>query len=668
MDNEYGTRYNEQPNIDRLDGHEGVAQEDDVFALNMPDEDITRLLNNKINDSRTFWNNEDGFNLRNRRQRNARFLVGDHWHNIPLFQYHVPYIQNEIWIAEHVTSAVVTSRLPELEVYPAQDTPDSRALAQDLAALMRWHGEEYGLQEILCNIVLSMLNNYVGFVELYWDEDVGLNGDVVPCYLDPADVIIDKRAKLGKNPSFICITKQGTSDELMSQFPNKKAEIQGRLGDKKQGVITYRKVWCTYYNDDSKPEEGVVYYFEDIVLGKHKTPNWIYDENVEEIKNFLPYPMKPVIPFNYVNDGSHWIDRAGPVDQAIPLQLMVNRIGKQIQEGVAHASPVLVFNKRALSKPNADNITGQPWEKILVDAENVRDAYGVIQANQVPNIVVNEIERLSAKIHELFGTPPQLRGEQGENKTLGQDVMARDQAQSRQDLLVRAIDRGLSRYFKYLLQMMKVYYTEKHYASVLGEDGRYDFVEMSREKIEDGMKVQVKAGSTLPLNKARMQEVALSLAKLNKISSLSLYEFLDIPNPGKHVERLIKEQVDAVSTVEDIKSDNQDKNAVQDFTMIEMDEQAPPRDDVDARHIATHQRQLVSNKFINEFTPEQQMALRDHIQIELDKLKLLQGITDEQLYPEQQPGMVPPGAEGATPPEAEGQPPMVPPVPAPMVQ
>lgn len=665
-DNEYSTRYNEEPNVDRLEGKEGIAEENDIFALNMPDDDIVHLLNNRINDSRTFWNNEDGFNLRNRRQRNARFLVGDHWHNIPLFQYHVPYVQNEIWTAEHVTSAVVTSRLPELEVYPAQDTPESRALAQDLAAIMRWHSEEYGLQEILCNIVLSMLNNYVGFIELYWDEESGQGGDVVPCYIDPADVIVDKRVRLGENPQFICITKQADSDKLIAQFPDKATVIRGRMGDKKQAIITYRKVYCTYYNSDDKPEEGVVYYFEDIVLGKKKLPNWIYDEKAEEIKNYLPYPMKPVIPFNYINDGSHWIDRAGPVDQAIPLQLMVNRIGKQIQEGVAHISPVLVFNKRALSKPNADNITGQPWEKILVDAENVRDAYGVIQANQVPNIVVQEIERLSAKIHELFGTPPQLRGEQGENKTLGQDVMAKDQAQSRQDLLVRALDRGLSKYYRYLLQMMKVYYTENHYASVLGEDGRYDFVEINRDDIEDGIKVQVKAGSTLPLNKARMQEVALELAKLGKISSLSLYEFLDIPNPGKHVERLIKEQVDAVSTVEDIKSDDQDKNAVQDFNMIEADELAPPRDDVDARHIATHQRQLISNEFINEFTPEQQMALRDHIQQELDKFKLIQNITDEQLYPQQgqpQPGQSP--APGGAPAPAPTPPPQ--PAPQPMV-
>ncbi len=665
QDQQYSTNYNPVPNIDTLDGMEGVAQQYDEFAISLPDEDITQTLNERINDSRRFWNDEKGFNLRKRRERNTKFLVGDQWSGIPLLQYHVPYVQNEIWTAENVTSAIVTSRLPELESYPAQDTPQSRALAQDVASLMRWHSEEYNLQQIMTNIVLSMQNNYVGYIQLEWDPYCGPHGDIKPRYIDPADVIVDKRARQGENPNFICVTKQATADELIAQFPDKKGEIEGRIEKGRQAVITYREVWCTYYQD-GEPYEGVVWYFEDVVLAKKKNPHWIYDEEVEGVTNALPYPMKPFIPFNFTNDGSHWIDRSSPIDQAIPLQLMINRIGKNIQENIAHSSPVLVFNKSALDKPNADKITGQPWEKVLVDAENVNNAYGVIQANQVPAYVVNEIERLKGLVHEIFGTPPQLRGESGQ-QTATQDLMARDQAEGRQELLVRAIDRGLSLYYKYLLQMMKVYYTEEHYASVLGDDGRYDFVAINRSKIEDGMKVNVKAGSTLPFNKARMEKVAIDLAAMGRISNLSLYEFLDIPNPGKHVERLIKEQLDAVSVVDDIKNDDQDKNAVQDYEMIKAGEMAPPRDDVDIRHIMTHQKQLVSDEFINEWSDIQKTRLAEHIQAEVDKLKLLNEITDESLYadmmpqppmgaevpPEVPPGAVPP-PPAQVPPQAVG--------------
>lgn len=668
-DNTY-TSYSTDPTVDELDGQEGVAQPQETFALDLPDEDITVVLNERINDSRDFFNDRSSFNLKERRERNNRFVTGDHWHDVRDGA-GLPYVQNEIFLAEQVISSYVTSQLPEVEVGPAADTPESRRLAQNIAAMIRRHSEEHDLQGILCNVVLSLLNNYGANIELEWDPNYGEFGDIVPRFSDPSNMVVDKRAKQGSNPGFINYTLQNTAEELIAKFPKVADKIKDKVQDKLQSVITWRKVYVTTYVK-GKPIEGIVCYFEDVVMMKNKLPHYIYDEEAEGITNYLTTKMKPVAPFNNINDGRHWIDRYGPIDQAIPLQLMIDRIGRQIQKGVAHSSPVLVFNKDALPKPAADQVRGEPWEKILVDAKDVRTAYGVIQANQVPAFVVSEIERLKASLHEIFGTPPQLRGESNNDQTATQDLMARNQAQGRQDTMVRAIDRGLDYYFNYLLQMMRVYYTEDHYASVLGEDGRYDFVVMNRESIEDGVKVFVKAGSTLPMDKSRMEAVALQLAKMGKISLLSLYEFLDVPNPGKHVERVLKEQVDPTVVVEDIRNDNQDANAVEDYELIKVGLTAPPRDDPDKSHIQTHQRQLLSNDFLGDgidnpgWSVDRQEALKEHIQSEIEKIKLLEGITDEQLHPTDPnsvdasvnvpDAMQPPPGEGG-----EGAPPLPPP-------
>lgn len=664
-------RYNEDPTVDALDGQEGVAQEQGTFTLELADEEITKTLDQRINDSRTFWNDSSSFNLKERRERNNRFVMGDHWYDSGL-QNGIPYVQNEIFTAEQVIASYLSSRIPELETYPGQDTPESRRLAQNVASMMRYHSEEHGLQDIINNIVLSMINDYVGMIELEWDPNCGPYGDIVPRFVSARDVIVDKRARQGKNPAFLSGTLQNTAEELIAKFPKAAAKIRNKVQGKLQSVVTWRKVWVTTYIK-GKPTEALVGYFEDVVMVKAKSPHWIYDEEAEGVSNYLTEAKKPIIPFNYINDGSHWIDRYGPIDQVIPLQLMIDRIGRQIQKGVAHSSPVLVFNKQALPKPAADQVRGEPWEKILVDSKDVRAAYGVIQADQIPAFVVNEIERLARSLHEIFGTPPQLRGESG-NQTATQDLMARNQAQGRQDHLVRAIDRGLDLYFNYLLQMMKVYYTEDHYASLLGEDGRYDFVAMNRSKIEDGVKVRVKAGSTLPMDKERMEQVALKLAEMGKISLLSLYEFLDVPNPGKHVERVLKEQVDPVTIVEDIRNDDQDANAVEDYDkMIKQGMEVLPRDDVDARYIKTAQQKLLSNDF--QAQPVQvQEAYKVFVQASLDKAKLLNGITDEELYPpapvEPDPAVplsanIPPamGAPEGQPPVPSGPPlPPIPPI------
>lgn len=628
--NDNYTQYQEDSKIDALDNSQGVAETYETFKLDLPDNDITDVLDRRINDSRTFWNDKSSFNLQGRRERNNRFVLGDHWYEAGLLSGGIPYVQNEIYIAEQVISAYVTARIAEIEVYPSKDTPESRRLAQNITSVIRNHCEEHDLQGILTNVVLSMLNEYVGFIELEWDANYGKNGDIVPSFIDPKNVIVDKRAKKGENPAFISFTRQDTAESLIDKFPKASDKIRNKVQDKLQSVITWRKVWITTFINQ-KPTEGIAHYFEDIVLAKSKTPHWIYDEETEGVTNYLSQPLKPVIPFNYINDGNHWIDRYGPIDQAIPLQLMIDRIGRQIQKGIAHSSPVLVFNKRALPKPAADQVKGEPWEKILVNSEDVTKAYGIIQANQIPSFVVNEIERLGYSLHELFGTPPQLRGASGQ-QTATQDLMARNEAQNRLDLLVRAIDRGLDKYFAYLMQMIKVHYTEDHYISAMGDDGRYDFACIKRDDIEDGIKIRVKSGSTLPPDKSRLEQVAIELAKLGKISILSMYEFLGVPNPGKHAERLIKEQVDPTMTVEDIRNDEQDANAVEDYESIESGLEIQPRDDVDSRHIKTHRQQLMSNDF-KMWPTENQIILKAHIEQELEKLKVMNNITEEELYP-----------------------------------
>lgn len=652
MQDDSMAKYREDTKVDALDNQEGVVETYSAFTLELSDEAITKVLNERINDSRTFWNDSSSFDLKNRRERNNRFVTGDQWYNSSIVSNGTPYTQNEIFTAEQVITAYATARLSEVEVYPSQDTPESRRLATNISGLLRYHSENHNLQGILCNVVMSMLNNYVGIIELEWDANCGPNGDIKPSFVSPRNVIVDKRAEQSKNPAFFSRNRQNSAEELIAMFPKAEKKIRDKVQDKLQSPITWRNVHVTVYIK-SKPTEAVVAYFDDVVLAKNKTPHWIYDEETEGVTNYLPQPQKPIIPFNYINDGSHWIDRYGPIDQVIPLQEMINRIGRQIQKGVAHSSPVLVFNQKALPKPSADRVKGEPWEKILVDAQDVRSAYGVIQANQIPAFVVDEIQRLAASLHEIFGTPPQLRGESNNNQTATQDIMARNQAQGRQDLLVRSIDRGLDAYFNALLHMVKVHYTEDHFVSVLGEDGRYDFFAIKRDDIEDGVKVRVKAGSTLPMDKSRLQQVAMELANMGKISLLSLYEFLDIPNPGKHVDRVLKEQVDPVTTIEDIKNDEQDGNAVEDYELIKQGQEVQPRDDVDTRHIKTHKKQLLSNDFMM-LPVEVQGAFKNHLQAELDKLMAINNLTQDDLYPQPEQVGIDAGIsipEAITPPE-----------------
>lgn len=251
------TRYNEDSTVEALDGQEGVAQSQETFALDLPDEEITKTLNERINDSRTFWNNSNSFNLSERRLRNQRFVTGDHWYDSGYLGQGIPYVQNEIFTAEQVISAYVTSRLPELESYPAEDKPESRRLAQNVSSMIRFHSEEHDLQGILGNIVLALLNDYIGAIELEWDPNCGKYGDIVPKFVVSKNMIVDKRAKQASNPGFLSFTLQNSAEELAAKFPKVAKKIKDKVQDKMQSVITWRKCWVTTYVD-GKPQEALV--------------------------------------------------------------------------------------------------------------------------------------------------------------------------------------------------------------------------------------------------------------------------------------------------------------------------------------------------------------------------------------------------------------------------
>jgi hypothetical protein len=615
----------QDPRVDNLDDT-GVIDELPILDLSISDSEITKGLEARIQDSKDYWNDVKGYNLENIRNENQKLYLGKHLDTDRLYRHNIPYVQNEIYVGVETIISYVCSQIPQPEVYAAQDTQGSKILAEDIEKVVFAHSEKFNLAKKIEGGTRNMFLKRVGFIKLHFDPNYGRNGEIIPEVIDPEHIIVDKNVKLGENPAFICHNMKASIQELCERYPDKKDKIYEACGIK-QGtpkqlstIVTYREVWITHY-EDGKKQEGVVVYLNKTVLSKDKNPNWDYEEDDEgaERTNFLDYPIKPFIPFNYINDGSHWIDQITPVEQATPQQHMLNKRGRQIMENADKANPYQIFSNKALSSDDAQNLTGDTNQKILLDTEDVRSAVTTVQPNLLPSYVIGDKQDLQTTIHSILGTPPQLRGDDNGSQTLGQDLMARNQAMGRQDAIVRAIETSMNLYFRLLVQMMKVWYDEDHYYMAVGENGSYDRIAMRSDKIEDGIDIRVKAGSTLPFDKVRAESVAMNLAKMSMIDPLSLYEDLHMPNAQKRYERLVKYQVDATLLAEDLKEEEADRDAYIDFTTIMGGGYAPPREDVTEEHLKSHQEQLVSGEYKNA-TPEKQYALQEHIKAETESL------------------------------------------------
>ena len=90
--------------------------------------------------------------------------------------------------------------------------------------------------------------------------------------------------------------------------------------------------------------------------------------------------------------------------------------------------------------------------------------------------------------------------------------------------------------------MMAVKYKEKHFQRVLGNKRGKEFYKEFHEALKQGIKIIVKAGSTLPTDKGSQRSEAIELTKAGKLSNIDFFERMDYPNPKKMAQNLWLEE------------------------------------------------------------------------------------------------------------------------------
>jgi len=602
----------------------GVESELPVLEIKTPDNELISNFKRWIDESEAFWNDPKGFNLANKRKKNKNYYLGKQLDTDQLYSYQVPFIDNELFVATETITAYTTSGTPTAEVCPQDDTIQSKVMAEDLEWALNTHSEKFDLAAKIEAVERNMYLKYVGVIKLRYDSNAD---DIVPEVVDPCDIVFDKSCKQGGNPLFICEKCSATVQQLINMFPDKKAKLMSamnreRSSNKLMGtVITYNEVWFTQIKDGEETE-CVAWYYNDVLLDKKKNPNFLYDEDGTQITNFLTKPMKPYVIFNYMNDGTHVIDGTSPFEQAIPLQDILNKRGRQIVENADTANSMLVLKAGAIPVEEAENITRDPNQILVLTGQKDRpisDAFNAIEPHLLPNYVINDKNDVRNVIHSIMGTPAQFRGEDSKAGTLGEAQMLRSQASGRQDAIIRAIERGVDTYYKLLVQMMKVWYDSPKKFACRDNDGKFTFVELTRERIPDVAYVTVEHGTTVKPDKKRQEDIAMSLAKLGLIDPYNLFKSLGLKNADKMYDSLIKFKTDPNMLSDEIKTDEQDRMAYIDFACIMNGEDVKGHDDVDANHILAHRAQITTDKFLYA-DQKKQHAMIQHIQEEVNLL------------------------------------------------
>lgn len=593
--------------VDNLNvGRTGQIDELAALSIDIPDKQIIKNLDNRIQDSDDYWNTADGFDLRNVRGKNMRMYLNKQNDVRSLYRYQLPYKENQIYIAEQAIIAYLTAQNPQPEVSPGQDSPQSRKFALDLEKVEMAHSQKVKLTQIAESAVRNALNKRVGFIMFKFDPNYGKNGEIVPFAPDPEHCIVDKNARMGDNPAFFCYMLKMSVNEMINRWPDKKDEIYKACnivyGTYKQleTVVSVREVWLTYYDKSYEPHEALVYYFNDVVLEKTRNPNWMYSGG----KNFLDAPRKPVIALNFDNDGTHWIDQTSAIEQAEVIQNVLNKRGRQLMEVADKANGILIVSQDSgLTKDDLQELTGDPNQRLIIKTQGQRTGDMVYQVPPpvVPDFLYQDKVDLRTTVHAIMGTPSEFTGSNDGNadsETLGEALMKKNQASGRQDLYVRAIDRFMYDYFNMLTQMMVVWYTTDHLFVYNGQDGEFDHIIMNRKLMEEGIAVNVKGGTTLPFDKQRQEAIALQLFKGKGISLLDVYRLLHLPDPQKLYDNWAKSSTDPMALARDAMDEVDETKAYVAYVEIMNGKKPKPVDDCNKEFVLTLRKLMLRDKFL----------------------------------------------------------------------
>src|SRR3990167_675457 len=539
---------------ERQEGTLDEGTNDEPLALDLSDDDVLRLIRKTIENGETFWNKE--LDIDKIREKAENYYIGKTFDEDDLYEHQVPYRNNRIITAIEILVPLINSQFAQPVVTEAQDTDESRELARDLENVLLAQVEDLYLKARFGMAARHLLVGYRNAILKYrFDPNIGQKtpdgtrkGGIVVEVIRATKVVFSEGASDPDNIPVIAEYMDATREELVLKFPDKKDELFKHWGIKvgtkaqlarKEGYI---EVYFTYYDSQGEQQEGVAWKLDDILLGKNKNPNYNYDEFQQmpdgkyQRLNFFDLPKKPYIIINHTNLGKYVIDDTSMADQAHPQQDILEKRGRQIVENADQASSGLVLNSNMISQEDAKKIIGDPSEKIMV-AGDVRSAAARLPHNSLDAYVINDKTDARGEIDNIFGANAPVLGEESKIKTLGQEVISQRANMGRLQTITDALEDAADKLFKALVQMMKVYMDEEDLIRFTPSEGKTRFINWSRDKIEDGISVRVKAGSALPKDKFALKNETIQAIAI--LDPLSIAEGLDKPNPKEWAKRLV---------------------------------------------------------------------------------------------------------------------------------
>lgn len=637
------------------------AQAKQVYDAPYDDVVLAGVVERRAAKAETHWG-KDPYNLTEVRKENKDLYLSEYAKRKNPEE--AIFADNRIFVAIRSITPYLTARLTQPEITPADDSDLGLQFAKDFEKIVVQEATDARAKYKLRLAAGDLLQGQrVGWVKWsYRDGKLHLD------HIAPENILVDGDTDMFDEPFFLQERQPNmTVSQILRKFPHNRANIISWFGlTDKQGSPDWWQTlektkeitesW-TYMDDPDKDEPVLVciWMYQKNVLGA--SVDGLYKPGA---KNIIDAPMTPYIWFNFLSDGSSKIDETSFLEQARWSQKGYERIGQAINDNTTFGtSGVPVFAKDALDDDDVPKVRFAPDKRIVLDlkktgATRIEDAFTTWQATAVQNYVLEDKQDQRNNVDNTFGTPSIFRGEKSDSNTLGQDTILRDQSEGRLQEPVDSIDLGMMRFFLLEAQFIWRYFTEDDYYQFEGDDGGFEQVMLTNEKLRKnaGMGIRVQGGTNLPIDRSQRIATIMALFKINKAPTLQAYKILGVfDDPDKAYKEYLQELADPAAALADADKAMFSREAYEDLYTVIGGKVPDEHDDYDPAYIQFTTDYLNSNKF-RLLTPQQQQSVTAFVQMVEAQAQLKLAKMQSQ-QPVAQPGQPMPGQPPLGP---DGQP------------
>lgn len=548
----------------------------------LKDADLSRLIDNRWESSATIWDEVTRIYDENIRIYENR----PEWlEEIPRKKSKVR--NNRIFVnTESVINGLLSS-LAKPNAIPTRETDESRELSSTIEDFLNVKCEERNVKEQEKRALRNLYFSRLLVLKVFWNTAI----DDFDCRaIDPRKIRIGKTATNEAESEFAIEEVTDNVRSLIRKFPEKREHILKKAGVSNDASllienpeVTYKEAWIG---------DMLAIQYKDLIIKKVKNPYWDWDglivtqeeamqlgelvgeprrnllsqirENQETRKfakengigeqelaayyfNHFDRPRKPYIVASWFNNEQRPIGRTGLIEQAKPLQESVDRRKRQIDDNAELMNGILKVNSDVMGKADAQRLrfepTGLIWGKNAVGGVE-REA-----GQALPNFIFDDLQDSRNEIDNIMAASSAFRGEREGAETKAGRLALIEQSYLRLNELVAIMNSVNYELFNWFYQLMKVRYTEHHYAKMIGPDGAVRTLELMQDDFEDGMDLRIISGKAIPEDAQFKFEMANKDVQAGYISPLDYLEIAGYEDPKRLAQNALMYQMNPAAAV-----------------------------------------------------------------------------------------------------------------------